>query len=210
MMVLLPLVSAVEAAEGDDVYYYNRGQLAAKRIREPALNEQQIQKAIEGFAAQLRGHDSAYSASEIREAVNQHQLQRRENRDEIAQQNMQQGDAYLAALEDDAAYRFLDQGLAYKVVKQGAGGIPKAASQVRLNYIGRHLDGREFDAGSMPAWLSLQSVLPGWRMALLKMPAGSQWTIVVPAHLAYGERGAGTRVGPQETLIFDISLLEVR
>jgi FKBP-type peptidyl-prolyl cis-trans isomerase FklB len=51
--------------------------------------------------------------------------------------------------------------------------------------------------------------MPGWREALQLMPAGSRWEIVVPASLAYGERGAGRVIGPNQALKFDLEVLEV-
>jgi FKBP-type peptidyl-prolyl cis-trans isomerase len=53
-------------------------------------------------------------------------------------------------------------------------------------------------------------VIAGWTEALLRMPAGSKWQVVVPPQLGYGERGAGRDIGPNATLIFEVELLAVR
>jgi FKBP-type peptidyl-prolyl cis-trans isomerase FklB len=100
--------------------------------------------------------------------------------------------------------------MAYRIDTAGTGDIPSKDSQVRLQYIGKHIDDIEFDRSASPVWQSIRGVLPGWRVALLKMPAGSKWTLVIPPHLAYGEDGAADRIGPHETLVFEIHLLEVR
>ena len=52
-------------------------------------------------------------------------------------------------------------------------------------------------------------VIPGFRDAITRMRLGGRWRIVVPGELGYGERGAGADIGPNETLIFEISLLDI-
>jgi len=42
------------------------------------------------------------------------------------------------------------------------------------------------------------------------MPTGSKWKVVIPPELAYGERGTGSAIGPNETLIFEIELIEIK
>ena len=50
----------------------------------------------------------------------------------------------------------------------------------------------------------------GWKEALKLMPAGSKWQVVVPPHLAYGDRGMGRDIGPAATLLFEVELLSVK
>ena len=83
-------------------------------------------------------------------------------------------------------------GLQYQVLVAGRGARPKADDTVRVNYVGRHLDGREFEntyAVDHPAELALGQVMPGWREALTLMPVGSKYRIWLPSKLAYGDRG---------------------
>lgn len=195
----------------EEIYYFHQGQLAAQHLqRNETLSAKQIDKAIEGFTARLKNKPSAYNEAETRQAIEQHHQQRQAQREALSHKNLQAGEAYLASLEADPDYQFLDYGLAYQIRRSGSGNVPATNSQVRIKYIAKHLDGREFDRNNAPDWLSVQGVLPGWRVALSKMPAGSHWTLVVPPHLAYAEHGAGDRIGPHETLIYDIQLLEVR
>ncbi|MCB1743335.1 MAG: FKBP-type peptidyl-prolyl cis-trans isomerase, partial [Gammaproteobacteria bacterium] len=70
----------------------------------------------------------------------------------------------------------------------------------------------EFDssyARGEPLTLSLGGVIEGWRIALQEMPVGSKWAVWIPAEKAYGERGAGSKIGPNETLNFEIELLSI-
>ena len=81
---------------------------------------------------------------------------------------------------------------------------------IRSYYV---LNGEEFDSSytrGQPATLEVGGVIPGWQEALQLMPVGSKWQVVIPPDLAYGPRGAGDSIGPNETLIFEIELVEIK
>ena len=81
------------------------------------------------------------------------------------------------------------------------------------HYRGTLLDGREFDSSykrNEPTEFPVNRVIKGWTEALQLMKEGSKWMLYIPPHLAYGERGAGGLIGPNETLIFEIELLKVK
>jgi len=60
-----------------------------------------------------------------------------------------------------------------------------------------------------PASFPLNGVIAGFREAIVRMHVGDKWRIFVPSELGYGERGAGKSIGPNETLIFEVELLEI-
>lgn len=195
----------------DDIHYYHQGQLAAKRLQQAnGLSDRQIQQAIEGFSSALRGQAPAYTPAEIHQATENYHEHKKARWETLSQKNLLAGEQYLMSLEADPEYHFLDYGLAYKIIRVGEGVLAHQNSQVKLKYIGRHLNGKEFDRSDTPGWLPIQGVLPGWRIALQKMPIGSHWTLIIPPHLAYGERGAADRIGPQETLVYELQLLDVK
>lgn len=109
----------------------------------------------------------------------------------------------------------LPSGLQYKILNAGEGKTPTEADTVECHYRGTLIDGRELDSSyrrGKPATLRLTRVIPGWREALKLMPVGSKWQIVVPPELAYGARGGGrrSRIGPNETLVFEVHLLAIK
>ena len=55
----------------------------------------------------------------------------------------------------------------------------------------------------------MKGVIPGWQEILQLMPTGSKWQVYIPSDLAYGAKGAGASIGPNETLIFDIELISI-
>lgn len=106
----------------------------------------------------------------------------------------------------------LPSGLQYEVMTQGTGPKPTTADQVKVHYHGTLIDGTVFDSSvqrGQPATFGVTQVIKGWTEALQLMPVGSKWKIYLPYDLAYGEQGAGGKIGPYETLIFEVELLEI-
>ena len=104
----------------------------------------------------------------------------------------------------------LPSGVQYKVITAGIGDSPQDVDTVSVHYRGTHIDGTEFDSSykrGQPASFKLNGVIKGFSEALSKMNAGSKWAVYIPSDLAYGERGAGGNIGPNETLIFELELI---
>jgi FKBP-type peptidyl-prolyl cis-trans isomerase len=134
-------------------------------------------------------------------------------RTEKAAQARTQGEAFLAENKTKEGVVTLASGLQYKILKKGDGKSPAVSDTVVCHYRGTLIDGTEFDSSykrNKPATLALNRVIKGWSEALQLMPAGSRWQLFVPPNLAYGERGAGARIGPNTTLIFEIELISIQ
>lgn len=104
-------------------------------------------------------------------------------------------------------------GLQYKIIKAGTGNKPKATDEVRVHYRGTLLDGLEFDSSykrKEPTEFRVGGVIKGWGESLQLMREGAKWKIFVPSALAYGKRGAGSDIGADEVLVFEIELLKVK
>jgi len=104
-------------------------------------------------------------------------------------------------------------GLQYKILIDGKGASPTRKSMVTTHYKGTLIDGTEFDssyARNEPASFGVGQVIAGWTEALQLMKVGSKWELYIPSNLAYGPRGAGSDIGPDETLIFIVELLNVQ
>jgi len=104
-------------------------------------------------------------------------------------------------------------GLQYEILRAGTGPSPKLKDTVVVNYRGKLLNGVEFDssylAGREPAEFPLKRVIKGWKEGLQLMQEGAHFRFFIPSELAYGKRGAGIDIGPNETLIFEVELLKV-
>jgi len=103
-------------------------------------------------------------------------------------------------------------GLQYYAIKEGTGPKPTPQSTVKVHYTGTLIDGKVFDSSVQrgePVEFPLANVIPGWQEALLLMPVGSKYSIAIPSNLAYGDQGAGDRIPPGSTLLFEVELLEI-
>jgi FKBP-type peptidyl-prolyl cis-trans isomerase FklB len=103
-------------------------------------------------------------------------------------------------------------GLQYQVLTEGQGAKPVASDEVTVHYHGTLIDGTVFDSSvdrGQPATFPVGGVIQGWVEALQLMNVGSKYKLFIPSNLAYGERGAGGSIGPNETLIFEVELLSI-
>lgn len=162
----------------------------------------------QGIKDVLLGRELAMSREDIQKALHDIVLVSNENRKEIAQHNLAESlkavDAYMKA----AGVTPAPAGFLYRVIKAGHGQKPNKESKVRVHYTGKLIDGKIFDSSVMrgqPARFLLRDILPGWREALLMMPVGSTWEIMLPPHLAYGESG-NAGIPPNSALLFEIEL----
>lgn len=150
--------------------------------------------------------------NEMQAVLTAYQQQLMSERNEVASTNKTAGEKFLEENSKKDGVVTLDSGLQYKVLKKGDGPKPESGSNVKVHYHGTHIDGRVFDSSyerGEPISLSLDQVIKGWQEAVPLMNVGSKYQFYVPADLAYGERGAGHSIGPNETLIFDIELLGI-
>ncbi len=132
----------------------------------------------------------------------------------MSQTSAEAGAQFLQENADKEGVQTTASGLQYKVETEGTGKSPAATDVVKVHYKGTLLDGTEFDSSykrNAPAEFPLNRVIPGWTEGVQLMKEGGKTTFYIPSALAYGERGTpGGPIGPNETLVFEIELLEVK
>jgi peptidylprolyl isomerase len=100
-------------------------------------------------------------------------------------------------------------------IVEGEGTEATPGATVRVHYVGvAHSTGEEFDASynrgaPLEFRLGVGQVIQGWDAGVQGMKVGGRRRLVIPPHLAYGDRGAGAVIQPGETLIFVCDLVEV-
>lgn len=122
------------------------------------------------------------------------------------------GEAFLAENKKKAGVMTTPSGLQYKVVTEGKGKKPTKENTVKVHYTGTLIDGTVFDSSvkrGEPIEFPLGSVIAGWTEGVQLMSVGSKYTFYIPSDLAYGPNGAGGTIGPNETLIFEVELLDI-
>tara|TARA_B100000989_G_scaffold295871_1_gene277824 strand:- start:4436 stop:5152 length:717 start_codon:yes stop_codon:yes gene_type:complete len=126
--------------------------------------------------------------------------------------NQKAGEKFLADNKKKPGVKTLPSGLQYKVLTPGNGQVPTDDDSVTVEYEGKTLDGTVFDSTytrGKPATFKVSQMIPGWQEALQSMKSGSTWMVYIPPKLAYGARGLGGPIGPNETLIFKVHLISV-
>ena len=118
-----------------------------------------------------------------------------------------------------AELKTLPSGLRYSDEVVGTGPEPKVGQSVQVHYTG-WLDqsgakGKKFDSSrdrGQPFSFTLGAgqVIKGWDEGVASMKAGGRRTLIIPAALGYGARGAGGVIPPNATLVFDVELLDVK
>jgi FKBP-type peptidyl-prolyl cis-trans isomerase len=129
------------------------------------------------------------------------------------EENKSRGADYLKSHAEKEGVQVTESGLQYIVITEGDGIKPKATDEVTVHYRGTLIDGSEFDSSysrNAPTSFVLNQVIPGWTEGVQLMSVGSKFLFVIPYELGYGERGAGGSIGPYETLIFEVELLEIK
>lgn len=170
---------------------------------------------MDACRAQIALGKAAISFDEAQALLNNKAAAKRQEmqalRDAQAIENERAGRAFLESNIKNEGVDSTATGLQYKIITAGNGPKPTATDRVKVNYRGTLIDGTEFDASKEgePATLAMRGVIKGWTEALQMMPVGSKWQIYVPSNLAYGKHGAGEKIGPGATLIFDIELVEI-
>mgnify|MGYP000058935777 CR=1 FL=1 len=122
-----------------------------------------------------------------------------------------EGQAFLAKNAKAPGVVTTASGLQYKVTTLGpkTGPSPKVGDIVKVHYEGKLLDGTVFDSSferGQAAIMPADGLIPGWLEALPLMHVGDEWTLWIPANLAYGERSTGP-IPANSVLVFRLRLI---
>ena len=177
---------------------------------DPAILAQAIKDVLAGGKTVITDDQ----AQQVLAAYQSRMMANQEERSKVlGDKNKKEGDAYLAENKKKPGVKTTPSGLQYKVIVAGTGPKPKEDQSVSVNYRGTLIDGTEFDSSfkrGTPATFACKRVVKGWTEALLLMPVGSKWQLVIPPELAYGNQGSDQAIGPNATLIFELELLSVK
>jgi FKBP-type peptidyl-prolyl cis-trans isomerase FklB len=215
LMMFAGIAAAQDAAPENPAenQSYALGAELGNQLRQNSV-EVDLDHFIQGLKDGLAGK---VAESEIRTTVEEMKADRERKKaalqNEQRLKNQMEGQAFLADNKAKNGVVTLASGLQYKVLKAGEGRKPLLDDTVMCHYRGTLIDGKQFDnsySRRQPATFAVNRVIKGWTEALQLMPVGSKWELFVPADLAYGERGAGSQIGPGQTLIFEVELIGIK
>ncbi|SIO07166.1 FKBP-type peptidyl-prolyl cis-trans isomerase FklB [Sulfurivirga caldicuralii] len=194
---------------------YALGADMAKGLQEQGLKADP-DALLQGFKDQMAGRPSRLSDEELAQLAKETQARviahQQAELKRLARENAEKEKAFFAKLAKKKGVHKLAEGIYYEVLQSGKGPQPKADDTVVVHYTGTLLNGKVFDSSvkrGTPLRLQVNQVIRGWQIVLPKMHVGDKWKVYIPSRLAYGERGAGKAIGPNEPLIFEIELLNI-
>ena len=192
-----------------DKLSYALGLSMGNNFKSSGIQTLSVTDFANGVKAVYEGEKPEMTYDEAKQVINDFftQMQR-----EVNDRNRAEGEAFLAVNKKKSGVVVLPSGLQYEVLTEGKGKKPAATDRVQCHYHGTLINGEVFDSSierGEPAVFGVSQVIPGWVEALQLMPEGSKWRLFIPSDLAYGENGAGGKIAPNSTLIFDVELLKV-
>lgn len=195
---------------------YALGLSMGQNFRASGIRKVNVHDFADGVAAVFDGLTPRMSYNEAKQEIQTFftalQARQDEEANKMADVNARAGEQFLAENGKRAEVKTTPSGLQYEVITEGNGPRPDASDQVVVHYTGKLIDGTVFDSSEErgePATFGVTQVIPGWVEALQMMNVGSTWRLFIPSQLAYGPQGAGGVIGPNQTLIFKVTLLKV-
>lgn len=210
-MATAPVWAAAEIKTDKQKLSYALGAYFSQGIAQQNV-DMDIPAFLQAIEDVLNESDLKLNEQEIQTVLMQYQEKLNSERSNAADANKAASEKFLAENKTKEGITTLPNGIQYKVIKEGSGPKPKSDSEVQVHYHGTHINGEVFDSSydrGEPITLSLTQVIKGWQEAVPLMNVGSKYQFYIPAELAYGDRGAGSSIGPNEALIFDIELLGI-
>lgn len=128
------------------------------------------------------------------------------------QRNIEQGKAFLEENKTKEGVVELPSGLQYKILNAGNDLRATESDTVEVNYVGTLIDGTEFDSSysrNEPAKFPLNRVIRAWTEGMQLIGEGGKIILYVPSELGYGANGAGNKIGPNSTLIFEVEMNKI-
>lgn len=169
-----------------------------------------------GIEDAFKGVEPTLTADEMlaikKEFATRMQARQMAKLEEMKTKNKTAGEKFLVENKKKKGVQVTASGLQYEVVKKGEGKNATATDTVKVDYVGKLIDGTEFDSTAKhgePAEFQVDQVIKGWSEALQLMNAGSKLRLVIPAELAYGENGAAPMIEPNSVLVFDVEMLSI-
>ena len=201
-----------EVADQGQRYAYTMGTRIGSLLLAQEVGSLDTSAFAAGVADVLDGKELRLSKEEMAKTMQAHQEVQAAKRAEEGQAALKRGQAFLDENAKKPGIEVTASGLQYEIVRAGEGESPKGTDKVKVHYRGTLVDGSQFDSSydrGEPVTFGMNGVIPGFSEAISLMKPGGKSKAYIPSSLGYGERGAGNSIGPNETLIFEIELLEI-
>lgn len=203
-------IAAPDLESDDDKVIYVMGIAMGRSVPPMGLTEREIEILLMGLADQVNGRKPAVEVNDYGAKVQSFVESRLAA---LANEERGASSEFLKQAAAVKGARTTESGLVYLETSEGSGAKPVVTDAVTVHYTGTLRDGSVFDSSrerGEPATFGLNRVIPCWTEALQRMKVGGKATIVCPAEIAYGDRGApGGVIKPGAALKFEVELLSI-
>lgn len=213
--LVMPMAQALELNTDDQKVSYSLGLVLGEKLKQD-LETMDLDAFQAGMKAIYKGTTPLMDSQQVGETMQAFQMKKMEEQRQavakLAQDNLEQGQKFLAENAKKAGVKTTESGLQYEETQAGTGKQPALSDTVKVHYRGTLIDGTEFDSSysrDEPVSFPLNGVIPGWTEGLQLMKEGGKAKLAIPADLAYGPGGMGNAIGPNSALLFEVELLEV-
>ncbi len=192
-----------------DSVSYSLGISVANNLKSSGFESIETQAVASAFSDVFEGNEVKINEEDANMMIQDYFVELSQKK---SQEAISTGQAFLDENGKKEGVTTTASGLQFEVLTNGTGSTPIETDQVTVHYHGTLVDGTVFDSSverGQPATFPVNGVIPGWVEALQLMNVGSKYKLYIPSDLAYGERGAGGSIGPNETLIFEVELLSI-
>ena len=205
-------VSTVDLSSDEAKLGYTMGaQIAGDMKRQNLDKDISAEAMFAAFRDVFAGEEPRLTVDQMQAAQIAYQTKAQNAYQETSNKNKADGDAFLAKNAEKSGVTTTASGLQYEVLREGKGRTPTATDTIKVHYKGTLIDGTKFDSSydrGTPADFGVSGVIPGFSEGLQLMKEGGQNRFTIPANIAYGEQ-APASIGPNQTLIFEVELIEV-
>ena len=201
-------LNAQEEMEMDSLSY-SIGIMMAQNLSRQGFDTVEAESLAAGIADVMAENELKINPAQAQQIVQDYLAEKRSKQFEAV---IKEGKDYLEKNGAREGVITTESGLQYEILTEGTGDKPQKSDKVTVHYEGKLIDGTVFDSSikrGEPTSFGVGGVIAGWTEALQLMPVGSKWRLHIPYNLAYGERGAGQKIGPYSTLIFDVELIKI-
>lgn len=172
------------------------------------LNEAEVIKSLK----KVMNSTEEISQDQMMQWNSEMQTMMQKKSERAGERNLAAGQAFLDENRTKEGVVELPSGLQYKIVMEGNELRAKVNDTVEVNYVGTLIDGTEFDSSykrNEPAKFPLNRVIPAWTEGMQLVGEGGKIILYVPSTLGYGANGAGSQIGPNAALVFEVEVNKI-
>lgn len=197
----------------EDSLSYAVGGAIAENVKQNGMSELNLDLIVEGLRDNL---DTAakikLTKKQSNAVIGAYYAKKKADQQKKVEADRIAGQQFLENNKTKEGVTTTASGLQYEVIKKGNGAKPKAEQNVTVHYHGTLIDGTVFDSSverGQPTSFKLNEVIPGWTEGVQLMSVGAKYKFYIPFQLGYGPRGAGERIPPFSTLVFEVELISI-